>query len=802
MRAPRDRGRTGIAWILVSLALAGSAAAQAGWRLVKPSNTGIPGEEVRIVRFAPDGNLWVGARWPFWQEGGFGIYDFAADAWTTQANWETPLPSEYVNDLEFEADGTAWIATDRGLVKLDGQTWSVWDPSNSPLQRYEVGSLSLAPNGHVWVNNSHFSAGLDAIYDFDGVSSWERFAVPAQLPWPSPWTDLSDVLAASDGTVWVANDTLNGLAEYDGSGWTLHGAGVGRFTELKEDLDGNIWMRAGVGGGNTFWKFDRTSFTAFPAVTTTTSIGIGNDGAVYLGDWFGNIRKTVNGGQTWTTYLSGLNRVTEITPDPASTDMWIGTAGAVGHFTGAGGWVRDYNSHNTGFPYYWVDAMCTDRDGLFWVATGEMGLSRFDGVRWRNWGEHNAGSEPWPFAGNEPMGGVYQDTSGMHWFGGNGIARWDSVADEFTGFWNWQNNPGIGVTLFLYFAEDASGRLFAATKYGSIYHFDEAAQLWVKEPVQPYAVLGLPGMAADSLGNVWIAGWFDIHRWDGVEWSTVALPNPNYFFDLGGISDLAIASDDVMWLGTGGGLVRWDGVDFTLFDQGTTPIPDDYVTGVDVRADGLIGLAAASGGSSSGAAVIDGDPSDPAAWTVFPYGPSILPHWQLGTVAFDAAGDLWVSALSEAVAVYRHERQPETFCTAGVSASGCRAMISASGTPSATAGSGFDLAAANAEGSKDGLFFFGANGRQANPWGNGTSFQCVVPPVTRAGLQVGVGTNGLCDGAFLEDLNALWCPTCPRPNKNPGAGALVQAQLWYRDPLNTSNRTTSLSDAIEFAVAP
>jgi hypothetical protein len=30
----------------------------------------------------------------------------------------------------------------------------------------------------------------------------------------------------------------------------------------------------------------------------------------------------------------------------------------------------------------------------------------------------------------------------------------------------------------------------------------------------------------------------------------------------------------------------------------------------------------------------------------------------------------------------------------------------------------------------------------------------------------------------------------------------VQAQLWYRDPDSTSNQTTSLSNALEFAVAP
>ena len=143
-----------------------------------------------------------------------------------------------------------------------------------------------------------------------------------------------------------------------------------------------------------------------------------------------------------------------------------------------------------------------------------------------------------------------------------------------------------------------------------------------------------------------------------------------------------------------------------------------------------------------------------------------------------------------------------SYCTAGTSASGCQATLAAAGTASATATSGFTLSASSVEGAKDGLFFFGTSGRQANPWGNGTSFQCVVPPVRRAGVQAGSGTNGLCDGSFSQDLNALWCPSCPGSSKNPGAGSTVQAQLWYRDPLSTSNQTTSLSDAMEFFVAP
>jgi hypothetical protein len=52
---------------------------------------------------------------------------------------------------------------------------------------------------------------------------------------------------------------------------------------------------------------------------------------------------------------------------------------------------------------------------------------------------------------------------------------------------------------------------------------------------------------------------------------------------------------------------------------------------------------------------------------------------------------------------------------------------------------------------------------------------------------------------MAQDLNARWTA---KPAQNPGAGALVQAQLWYRDPQSTSNQTTSLSDAIEFPVGP
>ena len=145
---------------------------------------------------------------------------------------------------------------------------------------------------------------------------------------------------------------------------------------------------------------------------------------------------------------------------------------------------------------------------------------------------------------------------------------------------------------------------------------------------------------------------------------------------------------------------------------------------------------------------------------------------------------------------------PSTYCTAGTSASGCVALLSASGTPSASAPSGFTVAASLVEGSRTGMFVFGQGGKQVNPWGSSTSFQCAPPPLAASGPLPVTGTLGACDGAFGLDLNALWCPTCPKPALNPGEGSVVQVQLWYRDPLNPSGQTTSFSDAIELWVLP
>jgi ligand-binding sensor domain-containing protein len=643
------------------------------WRIEKPSNSGIPGEEIRFLRFNPDGDVTVGARWSFWGEGGLGILRRGDGAWTTYANWETPIPSPYVNDLEFDAAGVGWLATGGGLVRWEGDEWRVYDSSNSPLLHDEVRNLSVAPNGHVWVNNSNVRDNNAAIFEFDGVN-WRKFAVPADLPWEDPWRTLSDVVVDALGNVWVANNTLPGLAKYDGVSWRLYGESVATFRRLTPDRNGHIWMIEG-GLGYTAWRFDGSEFIPFggsrpPIGTTTiTDLALDDDGTMFLGNWMGQLVKTTDGGASWSVFRMDLSRIVEVSPDPRTTDVWVGTAGAVGHYRADATWVRDYNSYNTGMPWYWVDQMMTDNDGNFWVATGEAGLSRFDGRKWRNWGNHNAYSEEYPFRGNEPMGAAFQDSQGMIWMGGNGVARWDPVQNVFTGFWNWQNTPIFGVTLFTDFVESPPGYIWASTAYGAVYNFDGTQ--WTRNELRPYENAF---MEVDRAGNVWVAAWFALYRWDGAQWTEYD-SNPS-LFDLYGVTDMTIDRQDNLWLGCGAALVRFDGQRWSIFNTQNSPLPYRNVRGVAVRDDGLIGLAMSGDDGEGAAVIIRGDPVVPENWQPFLYGECPLPHWQVGDVAFDAQGDLWVSALSEGAAVLTVPplggcaRDPQWVCDGDVDGNG------------------------------------------------------------------------------------------------------------------------------------
>jgi hypothetical protein len=138
-----------------------------------------------------------------------------------------------------------------------------------------------------------------------------------------------------------------------------------------------------------------------------------------------------------------------------------------------------------------------------------------------------------------------------------------------------------------------------------------------------------------------------------------------------------------------------------------------------------------------------------------------------------------------------------TYCTAKLNSDGCTLDIGWSGgaSASASAATPFVVTGQGVLPNTTGLLFYGF-GRRAAPFMGG--FHCVEPPTPRVGGQFS-GSGGPCAGSFAFDFNA-WVQSGADPLLVPGA--VVDAQWWYRDPLDPLGFFSSTSDAIEFAIAP
>jgi hypothetical protein len=690
--------------------------------------------------------------------------------------------------------GSNWAAA---LAKWTGSSWTMLgeslgfgsscncDPEVNVLQTFDDGSGEALYVGGYFETAG--SAAAENLAKWDGVSF---SAVPGVSG--SSFTNrvyAMKVFDIGDGPKLYVGGNLTSVG-----GLAMNGLGI---------WDGNQWSTAGIG---------TTSSHLNPApgeVSTLAAYDIGVDAGLFVGGDF-----ALAGGQ-----------------DAFHAARWDGTWSPLGN---DGRWI--------GEP---VHALATFDDGTgpklfaggeFATAAGEirMGLASWDGADWEDVG----GGVSHPLGHVVNSLAVFDDGTGPALFAGGAfgaagaasvfnIARWDGTTWQDVG--GGLSVPSTSKVNALAVFEDADGPGLYATGFfrraGGVPGFERIARwdgsLWsplgTGLDAEGFALEVFDGGTGPALfagGQFATAGGVAaprIARWDGASWSAVgsgvasgtvnvlrsfddgsgpALFVGGSFANAGGVNAANVARwDGSQWGAVGAGL---DGTVLALavVQEGPGSTPALYAggdfTGHLARWDG-----------SAWTVVADGFSDTVRALAEFDDGSTLWPSLFAGG-DFTGAGELVSSRIARLSTPCGCP--PESYCTAGTSASGCTALLAATGTASATAGSGFVLTANGVEGSKDGLFFFGTNGRQANPWGNGTSFVCVVPPRFRAGLLIGNGTTGACDGWMSQDLNAHWCPTCPKPLQNPGAGALVQAQLWYRDPLNTSNQTSSMSDAIEFTV--
>ncbi len=646
------------------------------FNILKPSTTGVPGSEVRVMDVDPDGNLWIASRWPFWFDIGIAMLPadelefsgplpgggFETGLWQVWSNEDHPIPSVYVDDLAFSGDGVVWIASEGGLTRFDRHaatpeaTWQTWNAANSPLTVNGVSEVETDSAGHVWMVNSQINGPLGKLFEYD----------PAGDQWtPHPLTGgVSGLEVGAGNQVFVTHESKTGFSTFDGTSWTYQGGGA-TFASVRQDPSGNLWFIASSGGP---WRWNGAGYKSWPSLGANgpvTGLSIGLDGAVFVSTWYGPVFKIVNDVPQFFVDAEGLPRSVIERPNG---DIFINNYGStlalgrVRQYTADGQLLRRMNTFNAGLPDYFVDNIQTDHTGNMWFSTGEAGLTRMLGsdgstpTRWRNFGNHNDFSEPYPWAGNEPMYSMFEDDDGFIWMGGNGIGRWDPATGEFLDFWNWQNSS-LGVDSFVRIIADGNGDIWAFSDYTGGFHYNAQTNDWEQHLFGAAFTTAnyVNDATLDIDGNLWVVTDTGLHVYNGSTWFAIGI---HHGAPISGGTAVKADPAGGIWIG-GYGLTHYvDGV-WTQYTTDNSPIPANQIHGLAVRSDGLVGFTSADFSQPviwpNGVVLFDG-----TNWEVYSYGETPLSHYQITDVEFDIDGDLWVSTVSEGVVEIVLHEEPTT----------------------------------------------------------------------------------------------------------------------------------------------
>ena len=482
---------------------------------------GLPHKHVLSLAVDSQGYIWCGTKNGLSRWNGSEFYNFSE---------KDGLPQSVINELLIDHDGRLWVGTNLGLYYLD-EDWFKSFP-NPSLKNQQIYKLAEDREHRLWV-------GLEeAVCVFKDTRQIAEYTSSNGID-GFPVTALH---AGRDSVIWVG--TSSGLAIiHDGKArfiTTSNGLPFHNVDSILEDRDGIIWL-GGSGGV--------AKFLGRPFATYTRADGLGsNNVRPILRDqkgflWVG----TFNGlslfnGRKWFYFTTekGLNHnhIWSLFQDSRGI-LWIGNQKGLNYFDGkrfhdekeisrfgrvvsiiedtsgalwcaienvgifkrtAGGYELVQVRHQT----FSNACLLVDKQGNVW-ATGEYGLSRWNGKSWKTFTTKDG------LADNEPYF-LCMDQQGFVWFGyhsSQGVTRYDG-----TGFRTYTTKDGL---------------------------FNDAVY----------------SLGVDHLNNIWIGTARGVDRFDGrtfINYGTAEGYASNESNSGGFFAD----HDGTLWFGTAEGLTHYD----------------------------------------------------------------------------------------------------------------------------------------------------------------------------------------------------------------------------------------------------
>jgi ligand-binding sensor domain-containing protein len=554
-----------------------------------------------VTALIDDGNyLWVGSY------GGLTKLDKGTGHMIHYNTANSGLPDNMIMSIAKDLNGDLWIGTDNGLARFNGSDWIVYTSDNSPIPRNDITCVAIDENGIKWIGV--FMGGL---VKFDG-SSWTIYNTGNS---GLPTDDFRSIAIDTQGNKWIGTNG-GGLAKFDGTNWTVYNPsnsgipGVS-VSSIAFDSDGNLWL--GLGGWNypnglvkfdgTVWTIYNESNSPLPSNTVRT-IAVDSEDNKWIGTYKGFAKFDDT---NWMLYHAGslLGYIDEDTYSVmVDSDglVWVGYYCGLARFNGVE-WTT-YDTGNSLLSDNYVTSILIDQYGNKWLGAFWGGLVKFDGITWTVYDTRNS---------NIPNNGAWIhaiDNDGNIWMGvwnRNCIVKFDGA--DFTEYDS--SNSGMPDGYVTSMAIDGYGNKWIGvynynTGYGALVKFD--GMNWT---IYDTTNSGLPyeyisRIAVDTLGNVWLCSSNDpsgslnlnnqLVKFDGADWVVYDRSNSGLPGDY--ISSIAIDASNNLWVASvpywngtesvGGGLVKYDGMNWVVYDSTNSGLLSNFVNEIHLGQDGNI----------------------------------------------------------------------------------------------------------------------------------------------------------------------------------------------------------------------
>jgi signal transduction histidine kinase/ligand-binding sensor domain-containing protein len=499
----------------------------------------------------------------------------------TQFGMEEGLPQSTVNDIIQSQDGYIWIATNGGLVRFDGNSFTTYDRSNTPKMRFDrIIKLYEDRNGILWVTTDN---GLLRMKN--GEVETHVFSSGTTVKSPSDMEqDENDVLWAT---------VFDKIYKYSGE----------NFIEVPESKDPELIQKA-LNSKEGVWLVNKKKLykTIGDSVVVVRDLGgeissellkivehpVGS-GALFIGTLADGILKYENGNLTWFNTENGLpaNNFISFEKDRHG-NLFVNVFGALAIWNGTH--FEKFIPFDAESESISFQSIIEDNEGNYWIGTAADGLFRMsrsiitmidrknglknekmlallqlkDGsallstncggiYHWEN-GEITDPKIDF-IAGDGCFWSMYEDSRGRLWFGARGVYVTNSLDEPGTFL---EAEEGFSAAEVFAITEDKNGNIWIATSDFLVIYNDGIIRKYTEAEGLYYSDARV--LFEDEDGTMWVGTGMGLNTIKNeVVQKIELLPAVENQTDSGQPNIRAIHKDDdgVMWIGTyGHGIFR------------------------------------------------------------------------------------------------------------------------------------------------------------------------------------------------------------------------------------------------------